>query len=87
MVDASNNIGESPLMLAAKNDFPNVVLYLLLKEADYQQKDKNGLTAFDWAVRRALPAVARVFLDWHGWKEVTRDSCKRCFRACLYDPA
>ncbi|XP_028403676.1 transient receptor potential cation channel subfamily A member 1-like isoform X2 [Dendronephthya gigantea] len=74
LVDATNKMAETPLMLAVKNDFPIIVSYLLIKEADYKKKDKNGLTAFDIAVRRTLPDVVGSFLDWNGWKEVVSES-------------
>ncbi len=71
-VDAVDNHGQSPLLVAAKNGFPNVVSYLLAKNAHYGLKDKLGLTAFDWAVRRTFPDVVQVFLEIDEWKEVNR---------------
>lgn len=58
--------------MAAKNGFSDVVSYLLSKNADYAVKDKLGLTAFDWAVKRILPDVVKVFLEKNIWKEVIR---------------
>ena len=73
VVDEVDNSDQSPILLAAKNGFPNVVSYLLAKNANYKMKDKYGLTAFDWAVKRSLPDVVQVFLNMDGWKEVNID--------------
>ena len=70
VVDAVDNHGQSPLLLAAKNGFPNVVSHLLAKNAHHGLKDKFGLTEFDWAVKRTFPDVVQVFLEIDEWKEV-----------------
>ena len=74
-VNKINNFDQSLILLAAKNGFSDVVSYLLSKNADYALKDKSGLTAFDWAVKRILPNVVKVFLEKSIWKEVIRIKC------------
>ena len=69
-VNKVNNLNQSLLLLATKNGFCDVVSYLLSKNADHELKDKSGLTAFDWAVKRSLPEVVKVFLGKNIWKEV-----------------
>ena len=71
VVDAVDNNGQSPLFVAAKNGFPNVVSYLLAKNANHGLKDKFGFAALDWAVKRKFPDVAQVFLEIDEWKEVS----------------
>ena len=67
VVDCS---GRSALLLASQNNFPAMVTYLLSQDADYEVKDKFGLTAFDWAVNSNSPEVVQVFLGTKFWKEV-----------------
>ena len=69
-VDVLDKSSRSSLLLAAQNNFPTVVSYLLSKNADYEIQDKVGLTAFDWAVSSNFPAVVQVSLDTNVWKEV-----------------
>ena len=69
-IDKVNNFNQSPLILAAKNGFSEVVSYLLSKNADYALMDKAGLKAFDWAVKRTIPDVVEVFLEKNVWREV-----------------
>jgi ankyrin repeat protein len=56
--------------LAAQNNFPTSVAYLLSKNADCAVQDQLGLTAFDWAISSDSPEVVQVFLDNKVWKEV-----------------
>ena len=60
-------------MLAAKNGFPNLVSYLLSKNANWKMKDKDKNTAFDLAVLRARPKVVQVFLEEDNDKECWKD--------------
>jgi ankyrin repeat protein len=69
-IDIIDNSYRSPLLLAAQNNFPTVVSYLLSKNADYEIPDKLGLTAFDWAVSSKFSRVVEVFLDTNDWKKV-----------------
>jgi ankyrin repeat protein len=70
VIDAVDNSDQSPLVLASKHGFFDVVSFLLGKNADYSLKDKVGFTAFDWAVKRTFPDVVEVFLERDDWKEV-----------------
>ena len=74
VIDAVDKSGQTPLMLAAKNGFPNLVSYLLSKKANWNMTDKDKRTAFDLAVLRTRPKVVQVFLDEDNdkefWKEV-----------------
>ena len=72
VVDVLDNSDQSPLLLAAKNGFPNVVSDLLAKNANYMLKDKDALTAFDWSLRHTLPKVVEVFLNTDEWKKVNK---------------
>ena len=82
-VNKVNNLNQSPLLLAAKNGFSDVVSYLLSKDVDYELKDESGLTAFDWAVREKLPGVVEVFLEKNIWKEVIRMKLSLFTRNCI----
>ncbi|CAB3983037.1 ankyrin repeat [Paramuricea clavata] len=68
-IDIIDNSYRSPLLLAAQNNFPTVVSYLLSKNADYEIQDKLGLAAFDWAVSSKFSRVVEVFLDTNDWKK------------------
>jgi ankyrin repeat protein len=54
---------QSPTLLAAKHGFSKLVLYLLEKKANCGLQDKQGRTAFDWAVKLKHSAVVKVFFD------------------------
>ena len=69
-IDQFDFTNQTPLILAAKNGFENVVLYLLNEQADSTLKDTSGYSAFDWAVKNERPEVVEVFLYREDWKEV-----------------
>lgn len=69
-IDSSDNTRQTPLMLAAKNGFPQVVTYLLSKGAKYKLKDNSKCSAFDLAVINEKSEVVEVFLNKDYWKEV-----------------
>ena len=74
VIDAVDSSRQTPLMLATENGSPNLVSYLLSKNANWKMKDKDKYTAFDLAVLLARPKVVQVFLkedsDKKYWKEV-----------------
>lgn len=69
-IDVVDYLGQTPLILAAKYGFPNVVSYLLGVKAKCDLKDKSHFTAFDWALQRNLPDVVQSFLNTSNWKKV-----------------
>jgi len=48
-IDAIDDRGRTPLMIAAESDHPNIVALLLGRGADQARKDKEGKTALDLA--------------------------------------
>ena len=71
-IDIKDNLGRTPLLLAAQNHFPTVVSYLLSENANYEIQDESGQTAFDYAISRKSEEVVKVFLGTKDWKEVNR---------------
>jgi uncharacterized protein len=64
-VNASNDLGQTALMMAASNGLVNNVRALLLAGADVNARDKEGKTALRYANSNDEAAVARL-LKTHG---------------------
>ncbi|XP_046847838.1 transient receptor potential cation channel subfamily A member 1-like isoform X2 [Xenia sp. Carnegie-2017] len=73
-IDVVDYLAQTPLILAAKYGFPNVVSYLLGMKASCALKDKTNFTAFDWALQRNLPDVVQCFLNTSNWKKILKES-------------
>jgi ankyrin repeat protein len=53
-VDAIDNRGRTPLMIAAESDHPNIIALLLGRGADATREDRDGKTARDLAASDAV---------------------------------
>ncbi|XP_028396650.1 serine/threonine-protein phosphatase 6 regulatory ankyrin repeat subunit B-like [Dendronephthya gigantea] len=73
-INIADNSSRTSLLLAAQNNFPNLVSYLLSLNADYEIPDKFGLSAFDWAISSNSSEVVHVFLKAEVWKKIVSNS-------------
>ncbi|XP_028398166.1 transient receptor potential cation channel subfamily A member 1-like isoform X2 [Dendronephthya gigantea] len=73
-INIADNSSRTSLLLAAQNNFPNLVSYLLSLNADYEIPDKFGLSAFDWAFSSNSSEVVHVFLKTEVWKKIVSNS-------------
>lgn len=62
-VDPIDNLGRTPLIWASREGNAEVVEYLLKAGADPLIKDKDGMTALQYAETRAQPQAARALKD------------------------
>ena len=64
-IDSQDDKGATPLILAASNNHPKVVEFLLQKGADASIKDNSGKNALDWATSKDYANVVNVLFN--GW--------------------
>ena len=74
-VNATNNDGETALMLASKNSKTHTVKYLLERGADVNAKDNNGRTALSLASRREATEIVEL-INQHIVAEKEKDKKK-----------
>lgn len=59
IIDAQDDTGKTPLMVAVERNFMNIVTMLLEKKANRSIKDKNSKTAFDYAKTNEMKFLLR----------------------------
>ena len=64
-IDSQDDKGATPLILAAFNNHPKIVEFLLQKGADASIKDNSGKNALDWATSKDYANVVNVLFN--GW--------------------
>ncbi len=66
--------GETPLMVAARSGYPDVVSQLLAKDANINAHGTRGQTALMWAAAQKHPDVVKVLLANHADVNLRSDS-------------
>ena len=62
-INARDNLGNTPLVIAVRHDDPKMTDLLLGNNADYQLHNKRKINALNLAQTRAEPSVVKVFRD------------------------
>ena len=62
-INARDNLGNTPLVIAVRHDDPKMTALLLSNDADYQINNKREVNAVDLAQTRAEPSVLKAFRD------------------------
>ena len=85
-MNAQDYVGMTPLMWAAYNNQPHVVLLLKELGGDASLADIDGMRAVHWAVHKGDTAVLRVSVCWgvsvgvgvSEWSVCVGDECVGC---------
>lgn len=75
-VDTPNNIGSTPLIIAAEGGKADMVIAMLKKNADWRPQNQDGDTAFSKAVIHGHVSVVRALLN-HGVEHHVAEGSKR----------